>query len=347
MSEKLVKILAVIFLTLLIWTWAFMELEEDFSGRGVMAADAAMDPSYLVTFPNHINSDNKVPLEVTFVGSPAKVSELREKYRAPLNDPERENLAFGYNPVEMGHTEAGNYTINVLDFLSNHNKTGDLALTLASCEPKWIEVQIELLEKKTLPIKCRDENGDPIKAATPDPARVTVYVREGYTGPAYVTLTEQQIEQARLQQVVRATPYVQFGTTSEIRQADESVSITLTEQLLDSMPFKPQRIGFVISPELQQKIKSIELDEVSESQLRETTNFRASAEAMAAYAKMPYHILIEIKDSDLTLEEIPPKKVIYNLPPEFVRTGQIEPVGNALTKTAMITITPVSTTVTP
>jgi hypothetical protein len=55
---------------------------------------------------------------------------------------------------------------------------------------------------------------------------------------------------------------------------------------------------------------------------------------------MRYHLLIEIRDEDATLTEIPPREVIFNFPPEFVRNGQIAATSS---HTASIRLIPITT----
>lgn len=324
MSDKLVKFLVVIFLTLLIWTWAYKSQEETETKPGTLEVASTTDPSLFVMFIWNENIVDKVPLtSLTFSGSPTKIAELRSRYRAPLDDPERERLEYYYNPQEYGQTDSRIYTIDMLDFLQKHSKTRDLALTLESCKPERVEVKVEVLEKKRLSIECRDENNLPVKGVQIEPAQVEMYVRKEYQGPAYVTLTSPLKETAQRQQHVRLTPYVDLAP-GQRREATRPVSVTL-EKADTRTPhaFKAERIGFVLSQDIQEKVH---LKLRNEERLRETISVMATDEAFERYRAQPYHILIEISKNDMTLttEEYLLKDIIYNFPQSDVSSGEIE-----------------------
>ncbi len=334
MSEKLKKFLAVVFLTLLIWTWAFLSLEESKDYIGSLDLAAGIDKQLLVSFSKY---DQSLPLKLIFKGSPAKITELSRKYRAPQNDPDKERLDYYFNPVDQGYTKENTYTLSISEFLRENSKTQELALSLESVDPDQIEVQVEILSKKRLPIQCLDEIGAPLKSAEVDPAWVEMYVREGYSGSAYVALSQQQVDLAR-QQPIQTRPYIEVGTQTRYSDAEVTVNILQTDTLI-SRPYKPQRIGFVMSPSLQEKYEpQIE----NETELRGTIQVRATDEALKAYENMRYQLLIEIWDEDTTLPEIPPKEVIYNFPIEYVKSGEIELVETGTAKSATIKLIPVT-----
>jgi len=333
MSEKVKKLAAVVFLTLLVWAWAYLSLERQISLWGTIELSPAAGPEYLVAFEDGAS----FPVKLTFKGTPTKVSEIERRYRSALMDPLHEKLVYYYMPQDYGHTTTGSYTLDLLDFIRQSPTYREMALTLEACEPSRVEVDVEVLESKQLAVRCIDETGAPLAAADIQPGQVEMYVRPTYTGPAYIRLSAQQIAAAR-QGPIRQRPYVDLGPTGPRRIADEEVRIALpaTEQL-NEYPFQPQSIGFIFSRN--STIPSrFRVQIENESDLR-TIHFRATEEAYEAYRRMRYHLLIEIREEDAALEEIPPREVIFNFPPEFVRTGQIEATSS---KTAMIQLVPVS-----
>lgn len=330
MPQKLTKFLAVAFLTLLIWAWAYLSLERQVAFWGTIEVAPATGLEYLVGFKG---GETAYPIKLMFKGSPSKVAEMERRYRAAETDPQRERLVFYYNPQDFSHTQSNTYTLDLLEFIRSAPAYQAMALTLEACEPQRLEVRVEQLVEKQLMVQCLDENGTPLKAADVKPGQVPMYVRADYTGTAYITLSGQQIAAARKGAIVQR-PYVNLGPTGPRRIANDEVRIALpAAEPLNEYPFQPQSIGFVFSRNTQGKFR-VQIE--NESDLR-TVQIRATEEALEAYRKMRYHLLIEIREEDAAMSEIPPREVIFNFPPEFVRRGQIEA---ALPKTALIKLLP-------
>ena len=347
MSDKLKKILVVIFLTLLIWAWAYMSQEEPRSFTGTLAISPSADPSLLVTLAlAEDNPQTKVPLtSLNFKGAPSRISALSKRYNLPLTDEKKERLDFYYDPQEQGRIE-GTYTLDLMEYLQKSSKVQDLALTLESCTPPRVSVKVEPLEDKKLPIQCLDENGLLIKEAVFTPAFANIYVRKGYNGSATVTLTQQQIENAR-KQPVNATPYVSLGVADVIRESIEPVEVVLqSETLLKPRAFQTTKpIGVFLSPKLQNAYKVTILND---EELRKTTTIYATDEAFRAYENVPYPLYIIVKDSDVVdLSEIPPKTIFYNFPPEYFKSGQIAQDETKLPRSAEIMIEPLNPALMP
>ncbi|MHC4881049.1 MAG: YbbR-like domain-containing protein [Planctomycetota bacterium] len=347
MSDKLNKFLVVVFLTLLIWTWAFMSKAKERSFIGTLAVSPSTDPSLLVTFFLNDSSTplTEIPLKsLNFVGAPSKLSDLQKRYSLPLDDPDVERLNFYYDPSER--TE-GTYTLEILDHLQNNIKIQELALALESCTPPQVTVNIERLVEKELPVQCVNKDNVPLNANS-DPPVVNIYVRKGYpVESATVVLTPQLIEAAR-KQPVSLTPYVELGGVGMKQKAASPVQITLqTEEQLKPYTFKTAKpIGVIMSEQLQSKYKVTILND---SEIRDTTTIFASDEAYRAYQDVTYPIMIEIKESEVILPQtqIPPKKIIYNFPPEYVKSGEIRLDDTRLPKFANIKIEPINPSPTP
>jgi hypothetical protein len=338
MSDKLNKFLVVIFLTLLIWAWAYMKIQKPLSRSGSLEVSTSIDPGTLVMFSlnDGASYQTEIPLtSLNFKGTPSKVSDLSKRYELPPGHEDKERLDFYYDPGER--TES--YTLELLDYLQKSSKVQELALTLESCTPTQVDVKIEKLVEKELPVECVDKDGLELKGAYSDPSVVKIYVRKDYLPEsAIVVLSPQLIETAR-EEAVPVTPYVELGIAKVRRESQTSVQVKLrTEDRLKEFPFQPTSIGFLMSPEIAGNYK-VEL--TNEIKLTERTLFNATDKAMDAYKKMPFHILIEIRDGDELQPEIPPRPVIYNFPPEFVRSGEIE-LADELRKEAKIKIEPLN-----
>ena len=354
MSDKLKKILAVVFLTLLIWAWAFWSEEDEKTFSGSLQVSPATNPALLVSFiVDGKDWGQEVPLGLVFKGVPTEIRKLDDSLAKNVSpdNPRQERLNYQYNPADYGFTETKRYPFNLLEFLQDKSKTKELALTLESYTVNerpvgQTEVNVEVLLKKQLSVVCLKENGTEIPGAITDPTRVEMYVRKGYNiGKAYVTLSVQEIELAQQQHLVSVKPYVEMRAGLE-RYAQQEVEVKITKETLQAdilQPFqKPRGVGYIMSDNLLGKYM-VKMDSGSESALR-TINFRATDEAAEAYKKLRHPILIEIRDEDAfdLTTEIPPKEIIYNFPPEYVAKGEIELGDPRPPKTAIIKLIPVT-----
>lgn len=354
MSDKLTKILIVIFLTLLIWAWAFLSQEQTESFLGTLELSQQTNPSLLVSFSAEgINYGKTIPLKLNFVGTPNKIAELSKRAKlTSRDDSDFERLDFPYNPAEDGFTETKTYTLDLQRFLQDHSKTRDLALTLDSCEiadklVQKIDVQVEVLEKKKCTIRCLDEKGAPVNDAIIDPATIEMYVRKDAPAEATVKFLSGKQKDLARNQPVHIKPFVLLGT-ADTRTAAEAVAVSLPgDTELEPRPFKPLRpIGVIMSQKLQNEYRVV-IDEESESKARSSVDLLATDEAFKAYENVLYPLLIEVRDGDQTLETIPTKTVIYNFPPEYVRSGQIKLANPAIAKTRPVQIKLVPITAAP
>jgi hypothetical protein len=345
MSDKLNKLLVVVFLTLLIWTWAFMSKAKERSFMGTLAVSPA-NPSLLVTFSLDENTTPQTEISLkslNFTGAPSKLSDLQKRYTLPLDDPDVERLDFYYDP---GERTGGTYTLDILDYLQKNVKVQELALSLESCNPSEITVNIEQLVEKELPIQCINKDSAPLKA-TCEPSLVKIFVRKEYNvESATVVLSPQQIETAG-KEPVSAIPYVDLGVAGVKRKAPNPVQIKLQteeQQLTPHRFITSKSIGIVMSQDLRERFKvTIE----NETKARETTTIYATAEAFKAYEEMTYPLEIEIKPSDVSvLSQIQLKKIIYNFPPEYVRKREIK-LADQLDRQIEIKIDPINPPVTP
>jgi len=257
MIDKMKRIGVVIFLTLLIWAWAYLALEEETAQTATLEISQT-SPDLFVSF----GIDTPVTMELKLKGSAAKVAESKRKLNAQDTDPEKERLDFYYDAVTEKQAEPGTHTLEVLSFLNSSTKMKNLGLTVESCKVKGIEsgaigVTVEKLVEKWLTVQCFDETGAILEHETIDPARVKMFVRQEYNSEAKVTLTKQQITKAREYQIV-VTPYVELAPGTQ-RFAPTRVKIKLppAEVSLQDRPLQPT-IGFIFSENLQGKY-SIEL----------------------------------------------------------------------------------------
>ncbi len=320
MLDKMKKIAVVIFLTLFIWTWAYLALERNFDHTATLYISPTTSPDLLVRF----DREAPISLDLRLKGSAAKVAELQKKLNADETDSDKERLDFYYNVETEKQAEPGGHTLDALPFLNSSTKMRGLGITVESCEIEGVEVgtidvTVEKLKEKWLTIQCVDENGVVLQHELIEPAQVEMYVLPDHSSEAKVTLTKQQIARAREQQLY-LPPYVDLAPNIR-KHADIRVYIKLpsAEMSLQDQPLQPT-IGFIFSKNLKGKY-DVEL--INENELTETTQFRATNAAWAVYKdKTPYQILVDVRDGDEATAEVS-REVVYNFPIEFVEKGQI------------------------
>ena len=319
MKEKLKKISAVIFLTLLIWFWAYMALELDIEESGTLNISPATSPDLYVRF----NREVPVRLKLSMKGPASRVQEFRRKLFAKDDSAEKERLVFHFDAEKENMTTPGQHKLDVLQFLKEDERLKDLGLTVVKCDVATIEVIVEKLSIGDVTIQCLNENGDIIRHLSIEPARIQTYVPQDWTKEEYianVTLTQLQIDQARKSPVI-AKPYIELSASKK-KYSDVSVAIKLppTEEPLSDRILQP-KIGYIWNRNMSEKFK-VEL--INESELTDTMQFKASDSAWNEYKeRTPNHILIEIRSIDETSQGEITRQVRYNFPPESLIKKEI------------------------
>lgn len=311
------KMLVVMFLTCLIWVWADRRLEDDYTVRDTVTIKVAQsaEPDKWVSFAG---SSAVLIKEVKLSGSSSKITEIRRKINERLLD-----LNLFFEPgQEEAMEEPGKYQLDVLSFLRKNKKINDLGLTVESCKPGAITVDVRKLVKKLLRVECVDEEGLPISGEAVDPAQIEMYVLEGEESPARVLLTRSESVQA-MSVPVSKTPHIKLSD-SEIRYSETTVKVTVLpgEKLAPEIISNPI-VGFMFSPTTQGKYE-VKIDNMAD--LRAPIKIRSTPAARKAYEDRRYQVYLEIDDSDINSGDTEPSKraVIYNFPEDFVRSGDIK-----------------------
>jgi hypothetical protein len=314
---RLRKILATIILTVLIWVWADMAQDEELAVANVKISVAkSVNPSLWVTF----SGQPSIMLDkIVLKGSARKMADVRQR----INDG-RFVREFYFDPEHEKTTTPGDHLLNVARFINGADKILQLGITVASADPNTITVGIVELQKKQAPVKCFDDNQNPLKIASIDPAVVEAFVpadREGAALEAKVVLNKREIEQARLS-AVEKTPYLELAP-GQIREAATTVKITLPkeQQRLQEYLITSVRLGFSLSANLQGKYK-VEL--INPDAVMGAVAIRATPEARRAYDNVQYQVILEIDDSDKDSKSAELRRdLVYYFPPEFVRSDEI------------------------
>ncbi len=316
MREQIKKLIVVISLTLLIWAWAYLADEEVATQTVTLDVSPTTSKDILVTF----DIDTPASYELELKGPAAKVAELRKKLLS--DDPkEKERLNFYWDVELEKKKHLKTYTLDVLEFIKNSDKMKTLGLTVETAAFDPIEVKIEKLVKKTLTIQVLGKDRAPLKTRTIEPAdTVEMFVHSDWPNAklrAYVELTDSQVEKAR-RDYVYGQPYVMLNNNIR-READRcKITLPLTAQATTKKTYQP-RVGYQISKVLMKKY-DVELS--NENVLTSSTDIVATGDAHAAFEKIEYQVLVEVRDNDAIGTEIT-RQVIYNFPPEYVRNNEI------------------------
>lgn len=306
MAEKIRKYAIVIFLTFLVWAWAFNELEKVETRPATLDIAKSMDSDILVTF------DQPAPVEIDleFKGTPDKIGDMVDRIEAGLED-----LKFDYSPKDKNRPSP--YPLNILEFVNNSNKLRKLELKVISSSVELVQVNIEKLEKKELKIQCVDENGIEIKAESIDPSIVNVYVKKGYTGDAKVVLTKRDIIAAR-KDYVTLKPFVELAPND--RRVGEPVKIVLPSEELPTDSVQTKRIGYSFGKNIMGRY-AIVLE--NEDELISAISLIGTKDALDTYKNQDIHIFVVALDGDEKKKGIIPRPVIFNFPTEDVAAGHI------------------------
>lgn len=317
---KLGKSAIVISLTVLIWVWADLAQEREFSIPTVTIRIAgSINPTLLATLKDEHGSptSSSAVYNVQLRGPASKIAEVEQmRNKGTL---QRE---FFFDPEDQGMTKPGEHSIDVLNLLKQNKQIKDLGVTVEAAEPPSLTVSIHQLVKKSLTVRCFDENGLLRQEASIDPAEVKAFVPEDQTPIAKVRLTSSELERAR-GSVIPKVPYVELPGG---QQRDVSVKVKVTmpaaEDVLSEQTIGSAKLGIELSLNLQGKFQ-VEVKNLSEV-LRPFT-VRATREAKQAYEQQPFQMTLQILDGDEQVQSEQKRDVVYNLPWRFVQSGEIIP----------------------
>ncbi len=308
------KIAIVIFLTILIWVWVDLALDEEYTAPKA-TINVAFSPNLWVSFDNKPSAsiDN-----IVLKGPASKIAEVRRK----LNDGLLA-LDFFLDPVREEMTTTGSHELRVLDFIKGSEKIKELGgLTVEACEPENIDVNVVELIKKSLDIECFNENGAPLDVESVVPPKVDMSVPADSRLTAQVRLTPREIEQARISAVVK-TPYIVLAP-GQTRPATKPVRIKMPPEadLLSEHTITEAKLGFTLSVNL---VGEYRPGVINYNEVVSPFTILATLEAKQAYESQPFQMTLYILDDDAKKgpEEEQRRKVVCNFPEEFVRKDEI------------------------
>ncbi len=311
LKVNLGKIAIVAFLTILIWVWSDLALDERLEVHNIRITVAkSTNPASWVSFDG---KQTAVVSTVVLRGPAARISDIRRQLQG-----EGMNLNSFFSPEHEGMIDPGLYTINLVDLLKQTDAIKQEGLGVESAEPRTLEVRVDKLVKQTVAVECVDENAMILKAEI-DPHEVQVYMPQGLALPAQVRLNKREQEEAAKEAIER-TPSVAFGD-DQLRNADTTVKIKLlaTQERLKTFTITTATVGYCFSENLKDKYV-VELDNAADLA---TVLIKATTEARQAYERQPFQILLYILDDDAKTEP-GPRDVVYAFPQEYLRQDDIE-----------------------
>jgi hypothetical protein len=315
---KFSKIMIVIFITVLIWVWADLALDETLPDKSaVVVVDESVARQLWISFDESPSADVKITLSGPHTAVTTLDMELR-KGQKPLE--------FVFNAVQEQMDKPDVHSLKLLEFLRKDRQLRRRGLMVQSCEPNELSVNVVELVKKPLTVECFDASGNSLKTQNIDPAKVDAFVPVDSRLTAKVQLTKAEIEQAR-KAPKKKTPYIELAP-GYIRDSATDVQILLApeEDPLTDQRIDNATITIAMSPTLlaQYYVEITNLPAVLSS-----ITVRATNEAKQAYENQQLpHMTLYIFDDDIKEGQKGLRRAVhYNFPPEYVRTGEIELVG--------------------
>ena len=322
MSRKIKysKIAIVALLTVLIWVWADLAVDEILLVPNVsISIVKSSNPALWATFENEPPVSSISAKHIVLKGPTSRIAEVERELSNGLLD-----LDFALNPELREMTTAGSHPLAVLDFLRKRSSeirelTG---LTVESCEPNTLTVNVEMLVETSLAVKCFfDESRRAQDFESITPATVTILVSDGWgrERPARVELTPGEIEQAR-SEAIEKIPFVVLADGQKQYADPVQVKMPPAGDLLDTLKVGGVGVSFCFSPITQGKYRVL-LD--NRIEVMSEIGIRATQQAKDEYEAMIYQVRLEIYDDDAEATDWVSRELKYDFPDEYMRKNQI------------------------
>ena len=316
---KYSKVTIVIFLTVLIWVWADLALDETVSVPGATITIAESSPNFWVSFGGKASAsiDN-----IVLKGPASKIADIKRE----INEGSLK-LKFSLSPGMEGITTAGSHTLNVLDFIKSSAEMRELSGLMAeSCEPNIVTVDVAKLVERPLTVQCIDESANTQKYESIDPSTINALVPSDWGLDklvAQVKLTRDEIEQARTTPI-KKMPFVELAE-EQIRELATTVTIKLPskEDPLSVKRIEDATLVIAMSPTL---LANYYVEVTNLPSVLNPIAVKATTEAKQAYEEQQLpQMTLYIFDDDIKEGQKGLRRAVhYNFPPKYVRTGEIE-----------------------
>jgi len=308
------KILLVTFITALIWVWADTAQDEQEQINNIPIQAGSTEEDLWLSFDGKTSTTINI---LEFRGPSSRVNSIKRQWQDKELD-----LKFFLLPSDVGLSEQGQSSLNLLKFIRNSGLLSDLGVTAVACEPNELKVQVSKLQERLLTVRCMSNNIE-VEAKSIEPATVTMLVPADWPAErlvADVELTENEIEQAKLNPIEK-TAFVTFSSDLQ-KDVPEEIMVQLppAAENLRQYTITGATVGFAFSENLAGKYKP----ELLNSTKLSSFTIIATPPAKAAYDAQPYKITLHILDEDEQTKTEISREVVYNFPIEFVRDGQIK-----------------------
>ena len=314
---KFRKIAVVVFLTALIWIWADLALDQEEPFPGATLTIGMSRPSLWISFRGEPTVDVN---EIVLKGSVSNISQAKNLIN---NDPDK--LKFTLEPEQQDLVEPGEHRLNVRDIIRQSIWIKEMGLTVVSCDPKVVDVNVVELVKKDLTVICRDQNGNVREPETINPQKVSMNVPQNWSGTrltAYVDMAPAELQNARTREVEKI-PYISLGGIRRQAVAPVKIKMPPREELYQSYPIQNPTLGYCFSPNLQGRYIVEEV--INENDVK-NISIRGTLQAKQAYENELFQVILPIADSDIDkIEEgrTITRPVIYNFPEDYADRGEI------------------------
>jgi hypothetical protein len=318
---KIGKLITVVLLTLLIWVWADLALEETYLlGKVQITLGKSTDPTLWVSF---INPDGRPSVSsqldaVVLKGPISKLQRVKQQK-------EEGNLEFKVvvAPEQWEGASLGRQTIGLLDLLSQNPRIQQWGLTVESCSPETLMIQVERLESKRLKIRCMGRDNMTLDGAVVEPDTVDLYVPTdwGIDRQASVELTAAQIARARAS-AVKGIPFVELADGQrQVASTEVTIRIPPDLERLKTYTITNVRAGILITETL---LARYQVKVENPEDLYSSFEIRASEEAKQAYEdekNTRYQVILEVNAESTEPQD---KALIYSFPQKYLRSNEIE-----------------------
>ncbi len=320
MSKKIKygKIILVTIITILIWIFADRALDDVFTvSNAVINVTKSTNPDIWVSF----NDESSISIsELVLKGPSSRIAEVKRQVKEGSLA-----LEFFLEPQQEKMTLPGDSSLGLFNFFRRSEQIRQLGLTVESCKPDKLTVNVVGLIKKALTVKCVDEDQNPVKTTSIEPAQVEMFVPKDWSGEkliAKLQLTHAEIDQGRVV-AIEKTPFVELAQ-GQIKEATIAVKVKIPteEDRLADYTITTTTLGISLSANLQGKY---EIEITNPEQVMGAISIRATPEAKHAFDKMRYQVILEIDDSDKDVETAEPlrRELVYNFPAEYIRKDEI------------------------
>lgn len=327
---KISKLAIVIFLTVLIWVWADLSLEETHPVSTATIVIGRAKPNLWVSFPQGSSIDVN---EIILKGPASVVNNIE---RAINNDPSK--LVFPLLIEQFDIDKAGEYKLPVSSIIKQSIWIKESGLSIDTCDPCEVQVNVVALSEREIDVKCYDEQELPIELESPQ--KVKMYVPSNWGGTTARVVLSYEDKQRAIKQAIDKKPHIVLPNGQK-KEADTAVAIKLSPQ--ENMPERKKvedaTLGYVLSENLLKGQYNIVVENLPDIL---TIEIYSTPEAKAEYESQLYQVLLFVKEDDIkeTVEnKFVRREVYYTLPEDFVRTDQIKLADKKVE--AHFTVTPI------